>query len=619
MNINLTFDSSTNNAPSAFFTALNAVAQYFDSIFLNPITVNITVGYGSIDGQSLFSGALGESNTFFDQYTYSQIRGALLGSSATGASTLPAADPTNGGTYYVATAEAKAIGLSGPSSAVDGYVGFASPAQNVSYTYNTTNGGSVAPGTYDFFGVAAHELSEVLGRDLFAGDQDNQGIGQNSYSPLDLFHYSSNGTRDLQGTTAGYFSVNGGATNLDNFNTNPNGDFGDWASSAGHDAFLAFSSSGVANSVSQSDLTEMSALGYSQNTPAQVPGNIGFPANFAGNGYADIIWQSTSTGTTTIWTNSAGTIPSGSATFAVPPSWRVVGIGDFNADGRSDIMWQSTDGTPGIWLMNGTTPIQERAFPAPAGWSVVATGDFDGSGRSGLVWQNGSSLGVWLMNGTTPTAELGFAGPGANWKVVGTADLTNNGRDDILLQNTSTGNLTIDFMNGTSVTSSSAVTVGDPSWHVVGTGQENGEAAIIWQNTSGQAGIWLMNGATPVAEAGLLNAGTGWQIIGTGDFNNDGNSDLLFYNAAANQSAIWLMNGTHIQAEEQPQASMGSAAPTSAAATPLSAAPILYSSEFLAAGASDASAAPMAGASSLSQQQQLATPTTGVGTLLTRT
>ncbi|MBV9430103.1 MAG: VCBS repeat-containing protein [Bradyrhizobiaceae bacterium] len=615
MNINLTFDSSTNGAPAAFFSAMNAAAQYFDSIFLNPITVNITVGYGSIDGQSLISGALGESETEFNQYSYSQIRGALIASAATGASTLPAADPTSGGNYWVATAEAKAIGLSGPSGAVDGFVGFASPAQNVSFTYNTTNGGSVAPGTYDFFGVAAHELSEVLGRDLFVGNQDNQGIGPNSYTPLDLFHYSSGGTRDFQGTTPGYFSVDSGATDLDSFNTNSNGDFGDWANSAGNDAFRAFSNSGVANPVSQADLTEMSALGYSENTPATVPGNNGFAGNFAGNGYADIVWQNTVSGTATIWTNSAGTIPSGSVSFATPASWRVVGVGDFNGDGKSDIMWQSTDGTPGIWEMNGSTPIAEAAFPAPAGWSVMGIGDFAGSGRSGIVWQSGTSIGVWLMNGTTPTAETAFTGPGANWNVVGTADLTNNGRDDILLQNSTTGNLTIDFMNGTSVTSSSTINMGDPSWHLVATGRENGQAALIWQNTSGQAGIWLMNGATPTAEAGLLNAGTGWQIIGTGDFNNDGNSDLLFYNAGLNQSAIWLMNGTQIKAEEQPQAGMGSAASSVTPVTPLSAGPVLSGADLYYPAAAEASSAPSTGTGSLGQQQ-LATPTTtGAGIL----
>ena len=608
MNINLTFDSSTNGAPSAFFSAMNAAAQYLDGIFLNPITVNITVGYGSIDGQSLSSGALGESDTFFNQYTYSQIRGALIAGSSSGSGTLPAADPTGGGNYWVATGEAKAMGLSGPSSAVDGFIGFAS--QGVSWTYNTTNGGPVASGTYDFFGVAAHELSEVLGRDMFVGNQDNQGIGANSYTPLDLFHYSSNGTRDFLGTTAGYFSVDGGASNLDSFNTNSNGDFGDWANSAGNDAFRAFSNSGVPNPVSQSDLTELSALGYHTNVPATTPGNIGFAGNFAGNGFADILWQNTSTGTATIWTNSAGTIPSGSASFALPPSWRVVGIGDFNGDGKSDIAWQNQDGTPGIWLMNGTVPISEAGLPNPgAAWHLVATGVFDSSGRSGLVWQNGPTLGLWLMNGTTPTAEVGFSSPGANWNVVGTDDFNNDGRDDILLQNSTNGNLTIDFMNGTSVTSSSTLTVGDPNWHVVGTGRENGVAAILWQNTNGQAGIWLMNGATPLAEDGLPNPGGDWQIVSTGDFNHDGNSDLLFHSNSLAQSSIWLMNGTQVQATMQPQADMGSAVSTATPVSPMSAAPVLYSSELLCTGPSSAANAPLAGSGSLGQQQ-LASPTT---------
>jgi hypothetical protein len=601
MNINLTFDSSTSGAPSAFFAAMNAAAQYLDGIFLNPITVNITVGYGSIDGQPLFSGALGESNTEFNQYSYSAVRGALISDGATGSNTLPAADPTNGGTYWVATAEARAIGLPGANVTTDGSIGFAS--QGVSWTYNTTNGGSVAPGTYDFFGVAAHEISEVLGRDLFVGNQDGQGIGPNSYTPLDLFHYSSSGVRDFQGTTPGYFSVNGGQTNLDSFNTNPNGDFGDWANSVGNDAFRAFSNSGVANPVSHSDLIELSALGYSENNPATVPGNIGFTGNLAGNGFADIVWQDTSSGTATIWSNSAGTIPSGSATFALSAFWRVVGISDFNGDGKSDVIWQGADGTPGIWLMNGATPISQVGLPnSGSAWHIVGTGDFDASGRSGVLWQNGTTLGLWLMNGTTPTAAVGFSSPGPNWNVVGSADFNKDGRDDILLQNSTTGNLTIDFINGTSVTSSTTITVGDPSWHVIATGRENGATAIIFQNTNGQPGMWLMNGATVVAAVGLPNPTTAWQLVGAGDFNNDGNSDLLFLNQTTHQSSIWLMNGTQVQTAEVPQASMASAASTSTPASPLSAAPVLYSSEFYA-DPSSASNAPLAAPGSPSQQQ----------------
>jgi len=37
----------------------------------------------------------------------------------------------------------------------------------------------------------------------------------------------------------------------------------------------------------------------------------------------------------------------------VPPSWSIVGTGDFNGDGYSDILWRNTDGDVAIWLMNG--------------------------------------------------------------------------------------------------------------------------------------------------------------------------------------------------------------------------------------------------------------------------
>ena len=35
-------------------------------------------------------------------------------------------------------------------------------------------------------------------------------------------------------------------------------------------------------------------------------------------------------------------------------SWSVAGIGDFNGDGNSDILWRNTNGTLADWSMNGS-------------------------------------------------------------------------------------------------------------------------------------------------------------------------------------------------------------------------------------------------------------------------
>jgi hypothetical protein len=595
LNIDLTFDQPTNSLPAGFVASLDAVAQFYDSLFTNPITVNIDVGYGEIGNTTppttLGPGVLGESEAYFNQFSYSQIKSALVADATSAdqvsaANSLPAADPTNGGNFWVSTAEAKALGLMGASSAIDGYVGF---SNSVAFTYNTTNGGAVAAGTYDFFGVAAHEISEVLGRDLFAGSQDGQGIGPNSFTPLDLFHYSSNGVRDFSGTTAGYFSLNGGATNLDNFNTNPSGDFGDWASSVGNDAFLAFSRSGVANPVSQTDLRELNILGYGESAPVAAPGTFGVTGNF-GNGQSDLLWQSAS-GTPTIWLMGGSTVESQVALSTPPSSWHIITTGNFG-NGQSDIVWQSTDGTPLIWVMNRTTEVGAPSLGSvPSSWHLITTGNF-GNGQSDLVWQNtGGTPLIWMMNGTTEVGAPSLGSVPSSWHLIATGNF-GNGQADLVWQNTD-GTPLIWMMNGTTEVSAPSLGSVPSSWHIVATGDFNGDGAddLLWQNTDGTPLIWIMNGAHEVSGQALSNPGANWKIVGTGDYNGDGEADIVFLNASTNQTQVWLMNGTQVSAMVVP--SNDQAAPPSSNATPMSSTPVL--SDIDISYADTSAAAPGAG------------------------
>ena len=89
------------------------------------------------------------------------------------------------GNFFVASAEAKALGLvKATTSGVDGYIGL-----GVSSIYYPASGGHISPSQYDAVGVAAHELSEVMGRTGMLGAA--LGGKTNVYTPLDLFRFTA--------------------------------------------------------------------------------------------------------------------------------------------------------------------------------------------------------------------------------------------------------------------------------------------------------------------------------------------------------------------------------------------------------------------------------------------
>jgi hypothetical protein len=77
MQLNITFDQNPVTLPPGFVAAVNYVVNYFDSVFSNPVTVNINVGYGEIAGVALGSGALGESETYINSADYGTVVNAL--------------------------------------------------------------------------------------------------------------------------------------------------------------------------------------------------------------------------------------------------------------------------------------------------------------------------------------------------------------------------------------------------------------------------------------------------------------------------------------------------------------------------------------------------------------
>jgi hypothetical protein len=48
------------------------------------------------------------------------------------------------------------------------------------------------------------------------------------------------------------------------------------------------------------------------------------------------------------------------------PDWHIMGTGDYNNDGKSDILWQNSSGAVVVWEMNASTVIGGAFSPTPA-------------------------------------------------------------------------------------------------------------------------------------------------------------------------------------------------------------------------------------------------------------
>src|SRR5205814_1990764 len=114
--------------------------------------------------------------------------------------------------------------------------------------------------------------------------------------------------------------------------------------------------------------------------------------------------------------------------------WNLIGAGRFTGGGASHLVFQNTDGTQQIWLMNGTSVASITLLPQPpSSWHVIcATGDFNGDGKSDILWQNtdGTPL-IWEMNGASVVNTVALAVPPPSWHIIATGDFNGDGQSDI--------------------------------------------------------------------------------------------------------------------------------------------------------------------------------------------
>ena len=502
--IHPTFDSSIINNPNAaaIEAMVNRTISIYESLFSDPITIQILYRYSTTapDGTPLPQGTASRSDIVVYLIPWSDYVNALIADATTSNDNLANATLPGSALSAIikpASANGRAVGLNTPPAMfANGTIGNGGPYDgivtlNSAIPFQFTR--PVSAGNFDGQRSTEHEADEVIGFGSHAS--------VSNFRPQDLFSWSSAGVRNITSNGTRYFSINGGATNIVNFNQNPNQDLGDWLSTACPQANpYVQNASGCAGQSSDVTATSpeginLDVVGYDLVTAARAT-----VADFNNDGHPDYVLRNPGTHQTAIWYLNNSVYIGGAYGPTLALGWVLDGVADFNRDVHPDYaLFNPSTVRTAIWYMSGPTRIASAYGPTlPGGWDLVATADFNGNGYPDYVLYNASTrqTAIWYLNNNVYVS--GGYGPilPVNWSVVGVADFNGDGHRDYVLFNSS----------------------------------------------NHQTAIWYLSGRTLIGGAYGPTIPSGWVLVATADFNSDGHPDYLLYNPASRQTAIWYLN-----------------------------------------------------------------------------
>jgi hypothetical protein len=269
--------------------------------------------------------------------------------------------------------------------------------------------------------------------------------------------------------------------------------------------------------------------------------------DFNGDGRSDVLWRD-DTGVIVNWLARAdgGFNDNYHNSYrSIPGNWSVEGIGDFNGDGRDDVLWRDTNGLTVDWLGQPNGGLLDNYVNSvvniPTNWQVEGIGDFNGDGRDDILWRNETGLTLnWLgqTNGSfADNYTNSVVNIPTNWHIAGIGDFNGDGRDDILWRED--GGLTIDWLgqaNGSFADNYLNSIVNIPNnWTIEGIGDFNGDGrdVILWRDDAGLVVDWVgqaNGGFVDNYSNSAVSVALDWQVASIGDFNGDGRDDVLWRN-----------------------------------------------------------------------------------------
>jgi VCBS repeat-containing protein len=275
MIINLVYDAQALAAPQSFRDGMEAAADMLEHHLIDNVTVNISVGYGELNGTALASqnvsvgGPGPTTNGAGFDLTYTALRAALASHNTSTTDATVLANLTTGSSiesetdFRIGNAQARALGLVNTTDAtIDGGV-----AMGTNFTGNV------------LFSGAIHELTHALGRvaswldvnwsvDLFRFDTDT--VAATTHTRV------FGGNLPPPNVPDAYFSIDGGATRLADFGIGS--DPGDFLN-GGVQGTDPFNESVGGRGITTAGLIFMDALGFqvanAAPTVAALTGSVG--------------------------------------------------------------------------------------------------------------------------------------------------------------------------------------------------------------------------------------------------------------------------------------------------------------------------------------------------------
>ena len=227
-------------------------------------------------------------------------------------------------------------------------------------------------------------------------------------------------------------------------------------------------------------------------------------------------------------------------------------VGDFNGDGKQDIVAANFNAGVGVSVLLRNAA--NDGFDPPVGFAAggsgstaPAVGDFNGDGRQDIVVanNNGNNVSVLLRN----AANDGFAAAvdytvGANPGSIAVGDFNADGKLDFVVANNGFGGNTVSLL-----LRNAANTDFDPAVNInIGAGalavaagdfNHDGRQDIAVTNSNNNVSVLLRNAANNGFEPKIdLAVGSNPNSVAVGDFNADGKQDLVTSNNSGGNVSV---------------------------------------------------------------------------------